>query len=155
MSSCHSSTRRWSTRAGCRPTSSWPGTERPRQCPARCSRSPATSGRFWAVPPSGWAGATIALVAIFLPSFLLIFGTLPFWDTLRGSTTFRRALAGTNAAVVGLLLAALYTPVWTNAIGGPVDVAIAAVALGLLVVGKAPPILVVGLTALLGQLVGV
>jgi chromate transporter len=112
-------------------------------------------GAVSAVPPSGWTGATIALVGIFLPSFLLIFGALPFWDALRGSVAFRRALAGTNAAVVGLLLAALYTPVWTNAIVGPVDVAIAAAAFGLLVVGKAPPILVVGLTALAGQLIGV
>ena len=66
--------------------------------------------------PNGIAGATIALVAIFLPSFLLIFGALPFWDWLRGSVGFRRALAGINAAVVGILLAALYTPIWTGAV---------------------------------------
>jgi chromate transporter len=101
--------------------------------------------------PNGVPGSTIALVAIFLPSFLLIFGTLPFWDALRGSVVVRRALTGTNAAVVGILLAALYTPVWTSAIGGPVDFAIAAGALGLLLSGKVPPVFVVGLCALAGQ----
>src|SRR4029078_13338482 len=57
--------------------------------------------------PNGLTGATIALIAIFLPSFLLIFAALPFWDRLRGWTGFRRALSGTNAAVVGTLAAAL------------------------------------------------
>ncbi len=104
------------------------------------------------VGPGAWAGALIALVAIFLPSFLLIFGTLPFWDGLRRSAGFRRALAGTNAAVVGILLAALYTPIWTSAIGAPIDVAVALAALGLLVLGKAPPVLVVALAAVAGQL---
>src|SRR5574337_159939 len=58
--------------------------------------------------PSGWAGAALALVSIYLPSFLLVLGTLPFWDRLRGSARTRSAMAGINAAVVGLLLAALY-----------------------------------------------
>jgi len=102
--------------------------------------------------PSWWAGASIALVAIFLPSFLLIFGTLPFWALLRRSSGFRRALAGTNAAVVGILIAALYTPISTSAIGGPADAAVALVAIGLLVLGKAPPILVVALAAIAGQI---
>ena len=103
--------------------------------------------------PNGVSGATIAFVAIFLPSFLLVFGALPFWDTLRRSVGVRRALTGTNAAVVGILLAALYTPVWTSAIGAPVDVAIAAVALAMLLTGRVPPIAVVGLCALAGQVV--
>ena len=103
--------------------------------------------------PNGVSGATIALVAIFLPSFLLVFGALPFWDALRRSVGVRRALTGTNAAVVGILLAALYTPVWTSAIGAPVDVAIAAVALAMLLTGRVPPIAVVGLCALAGQVV--
>jgi chromate transporter len=109
-------------------------------------------GAVSSIPPAGWAGATIALVAIFLPSFLLVFGVLPFWDRLRGSTGFRRALSGTNAAVVGILLAALYTPVWTSAISRPLDVVVVVLALAFLVVGKAPPILVVGLAAAAGQL---
>ena len=103
--------------------------------------------------PNGLTGATIALVAIFLPSFLLIFGALPFWDRLRGSTGFRRALTGTNAAVVGILAAALYTPVWTSAITYPVDVGVAAVALAMLLTGRVPPLVVVAFCAVAGQLV--
>ena len=102
--------------------------------------------------PNGVPGATIASVAIFLPSFLLIFGALPFWDWLRGSVGFRRALAGTNAAVVGILLAALYTPIWTGAITAPVDVVVAAAGLGMLLTGRVPPIVVVAFSALAGQL---
>lgn len=105
------------------------------------------------VPPNGIAGAGIALIAIFLPSFLLVFGALPFWDWLRRSVGFRRALAGTNAAVVGLLAAALYTPIWTSAVTGIADVALAAAALALLLTGRVPPIAVVVLTAFVGQLV--
>jgi chromate transporter len=103
--------------------------------------------------PNGVIGATIALAAIFLPSFLLIFGALPFWDRLRRATGFRRALTGTNAAVVGILLAALYTPIWTSAIRAPIDVAAAGAALALLLTGRVPTIVVVGLSALAGQLV--
>ncbi len=110
-------------------------------------------GALSSVPPNGWLGAGIALGGIFLPSFLLIWGALPFWDALRSATGFRRALTGTNAAVVGLLLAALYTPVATSAITSVLDIAIAASAFGLLTVGRAPPILVVILTALITQLI--
>ena len=98
--------------------------------------------------PNGWLGALICLVAIFLPSFLLLFGALPFWNDLRQRADIQSALRGVNAAVVGLLLAALYTPVWTSAIGTPVDFAIAAVAFLLLVFWKVPPWLVVVLGAL-------
>jgi chromate transporter len=98
--------------------------------------------------PNGWLGALICLVAIFLPSFLLLFGALPFWNDLRQRADIQSALRGVNAAVVGLLLAALYTPVWTSAIGRPVDFAIAAVAFLLLVFWKVPPWLVVVLGAL-------
>ena len=108
-------------------------------------------GASSSVPPNGWLGATIALVAIFLPSFLLIFAALPFWGHLRGSVRFRRALAGTNAAVVGILLAALYSPVWTGAVGSAIDVAIVGVALVLLVRARLPPILVVGFAMIAGQ----
>jgi len=110
-------------------------------------------GAVSAVSPNGIAGATIALVAIFLPSFLLVFGTLPFWDWLRPSVGFRRALAGTNAVVVGILLAALYTPIWTSAVATPIDVVVAAVALAILVTGRVPSIAVVAMTALAGQFI--
>jgi len=101
--------------------------------------------------PNGIFGAVIALVAIFLPSLLLIWGALPFWDLLRRSVGFQRALAGTNAAVVGILLAALYTPIWTSGVTGPADVALALAAFGLLVFWEAPPWLVVILAASAGQ----
>ncbi|MGD9890524.1 MAG: chromate efflux transporter, partial [Dehalococcoidia bacterium] len=71
--------------------------------------------------PNGVAGAAIALVAVFLPSFLLVVGALPLWGMVRNRTSFQSALGGINAAVVGILLAALYTPVWTSAIGSPAD----------------------------------
>ena len=93
--------------------------------------------------PNGLAGAVIALVAIFLPSFLLIVGTLPFWDALRVRPGFQAVLRGINAAVVGLLMAALYHPVWTSAIRGPVDVGLAFAAFGLLALWRAPAWLVV------------
>jgi chromate transporter len=110
-------------------------------------------GAASAVPPNGWLGASIALGAIFLPSFLLIFAALPFWDDLRGSIRFRRALSGTNAVVVGILLAALYAPVWTGAVVVPIDIAIIGGALVLLVRVNAPPIAVVALAMAAGQAV--
>jgi chromate transporter len=105
------------------------------------------------VPPlGGWPGGAVALVSIYLPSFLLIFGVLPYWDRLRQSAAFRRALIGTNAAVVGLLAAALYRPIWTGAVESGADVVLAVAGLGLLVVGRVPPIVVVVLAAVVGQL---
>jgi chromate transporter len=98
-------------------------------------------------PPNGWAGAAWALVAVFLPSFLLIVGGLPFWEQVRGRAGVQAALRGINAAVVGLLLAALYDPVWQSAIQGPADFALALVAFGLLMLWRLPPWLVVGITA--------
>jgi chromate transporter len=103
--------------------------------------------------PSGLAGAALALVAIFLPSFFMVVGALPFWDALRGRASFQSALRGVNAAVVGLLLAALYQPVWTSAIHGPADVGLALAAFGLLAFWKAPPWLVVILAAAGGALI--
>jgi chromate transporter len=97
--------------------------------------------------PNGWRGGLICLVAIFLPSFLLLIGALPFWDTLRRRPGVQSALRGVNAAVVGLLLAALYTPVWTSAIVGPADFAIAILAFLLLALWAVPPWLVVMLGA--------
>jgi chromate transporter len=98
--------------------------------------------------PNGWAGGLICLIAIFLPSFLLLIGALPFWDSLRRRPAVQSALRGVNAAVVGLLLAALYTPVWTSAILAPADFAIGIVAFLLLALWALPPWLVVVLGAL-------
>jgi len=109
-------------------------------------------GAVMGPPPTGLVGAAIALVAIFLPSFFMIVGALPFWDTLRGRSSFQSALRGINAAVVGLLLAALYQPVWTSAIHGPADVGLALAAFGLLAFWKAPAWLVVVLAAAAGTL---
>jgi chromate transporter len=101
--------------------------------------------------PTGWLGALLALGAIFLPAFLLVVGTLPFWGALRTRPSFRSTLRGINAAVVGLLLAALYHPVWTSAIHAPADFALALAAFGLLVLWGAPPWLVVAVSAVGGQ----
>jgi chromate transporter len=111
-------------------------------------------GAVSATAQTGVFGAALALGAIFLPSFLLVFGALPFWDALRAAAGFRRALAGTSAAVVGLLLAALYTPVATSAVAGPLDVVIVAAALGSLLTGRLPPIAIVVLCAVAGGLLG-
>jgi chromate transporter len=98
----------------------------------------------------GMAGAALALVAVFAPSFLLVAGALPLWDSLRPQPGFQAAVRGINAAVVGLLLAALYHPVWTSAIHAPVDMALGLIDFGLLVFWKWPPWLVVILSALGG-----
>jgi chromate transporter len=100
--------------------------------------------------PNGWVGASLALAAIFLPSFLLVIGVLPFWEALRRRPLAQSALRGVNAAVVGLLLAALYTPVWTTAITGTTALAIATVAFQLLFMWRVPPWLVVVLSAVAG-----
>lgn len=102
--------------------------------------------------PNGWLGGIIALCAIFIPSFLLIMGALPFWEQLRQSIRTQAALAGINAAVVGLLLAALYQPVWSSAIFQPQDFALALVALIALMFWKLPPWLVVICCSVLGWL---
>lgn len=102
--------------------------------------------------PTGVLGAAIALVAIFLPSALLVIGALPFWSRLRHSPRARRALAGINAGVVGLLAAALYTPVFTGGISGPMALAVAVAAFVALTQWSAPPWAVVIVAAGLGQL---
>src|SRR5204863_443176 len=107
-------------------------------------------GAARAPPPNGWAGAALALVAIFLPSFLLVVGALPFWGALRGRPATQAALRGVNAAVVGILLAALYQPVWTSAILGPLDLALALVDLAMLALWGLPPWLVVLVSAVAG-----
>jgi chromate transporter len=103
--------------------------------------------------PHGVAGAALALGAIFLPAFLMTVGALPFWDLLRTRAAAQAALRGINAAVVGLLLAALYHPVWTSAIHTPSDFGLALLAFGLLAFWKWPPWLVVVLTAAGGEAV--
>jgi chromate transporter len=105
--------------------------------------------------PNGVAGGFICLVAIFVPSFLLVVGALPFWDALRRARAMQTALLGINAAVVGLLLAALYNPVWTNAILSASDFGLAIAAYTLLVFWKLPAWLVVIVTALGGWLLAV
>jgi chromate transporter len=100
--------------------------------------------------PNGWLGGTICLVAIFAPSFLLVVGALPFWDDLRRYARMQSALRGINAAVVGLLLAALYDPVWTSAIRGHADFGLAIAAFAALMFWKVPPWLVVLASALGG-----
>jgi chromate transporter len=97
--------------------------------------------------PNGWAGGGLALAAVFLPSFFLVVGALPFWNALRRQEGFQAALRGINAAVVGLLLAALYHPVWTSAIKGAADFCVGLGAFALLALWKVPPWLVVVLTA--------
>jgi chromate transporter len=104
--------------------------------------------------PHAWtsiAGGVWCLVAIFLPAWLLIGGALPFWGSLRGKTWAQAGLRGANAAVVGVLLAALYSPVCTEAIGGLWDAVAAAVGLVLLFV-RVPPIVVVALMAAVGMM---
>ena len=107
-------------------------------------------GAIEAPSPNGWIGAIIALLGIYLPSFLLLIGILPFWSSLRNQPAFQAALRGINAAVVGLLLAALYQPVWTSTIKNAYDFLFALAALGLLVIWKLPPWVVVLLAALVG-----
>ncbi|MFP3888626.1 chromate transporter [Priestia filamentosa] len=92
---------------------------------------------------NGWKGGVIATVAIFLPAFLLILGTLPFWDKLRRNPKIKGALMGVNAAVVGILISAFYDPIWTSAILKPVDFAFSAVLFSMLVYWKLPPWIVV------------
>jgi len=104
--------------------------------------------------PNGWVGGLFCLLGIFLPAFLLSIGPLPFWDWFRQHPLMRSVLKGVNAAVVGLLLAALYTPVWTSAVRSPADFAIAVLALLLLVSWKVPPWLVVALGAIAAAAVG-
>jgi chromate transporter len=107
-------------------------------------------GAVASIPPHGIAGAVLALLAIFIPGMLCLVGTVPFWSALRADPRARAAVLGTNAAVVGLLGAALYSPVWTSAVRGPIDFAIAAAGFVLLIAWRAPPLLVVTLSALAG-----
>ena len=101
-------------------------------------------------PPHGLAGAALSLVAIFLPGTLVLVGTLPFWDAFRRRVSAQAIMRGVNAAVVGLLGAALYHPVWTSSVETPADLGLALVGFVLLNVWRAPPLLVVVIGALGG-----
>jgi chromate transporter len=106
-------------------------------------------GTVAVAPPNGLAGATIALIGIFLPGMLLLIGALPFWDEFRKRLGAQAVMRGVNAAVVGILAAALYNPVWTGAVLGLRDFVIALAGFLLLTIWKTPPWLVVaGMTAI-------
>ena len=98
-------------------------------------------------PPHGLAGAALSLVAIFLPGMLVLIGALPFWETFRQRPSAQAMMRGVNAAVVGLLGAALYNPVWTSAVKTSGDFGVALVGFVLLAVWRAPPLIVVGISA--------
>jgi chromate transporter len=109
-------------------------------------------GAKTSVGPGGAAGAAVAVIAIFLPGLLLVYGALPFWDRLRVKGQARGALDGVNAAVVGILGAALYQPVWTSSVLSPQDAAAAILAFAALAVGRLPVWLVVLVAAAAGAL---
>lgn len=109
-------------------------------------------GAAMPLPLGGWVGGFVLLLAIFLPSFLLVAGALPYWESLRQRDGIQRAMGGINAAVVGVLGAAFYDPVWTSAIHSKMDFTLALATYALLVFGKISPVFVVGLAALAGGL---
>ncbi len=98
----------------------------------------------------GWSGAVVCLLAIFLPGLLLVFAVVPFWQVLSQRQGVQASLAGVNAAVVGLLAAALYQPLWTSAVHGPLELLAVLLALLLLRSGRVPPWALVLLGAVLG-----
>jgi chromate transporter len=112
-------------------------------------------GSVSAMPPNGAAGALISLVAVFLPGMLLLVGALPFWSAMRNWPSAQAAMRGANAAVVGLLAAALYDPVFTSAVVMPLDFALALAGFVALVAWKIPPWIVVLALAAAGGGVGV
>ncbi|KZE67141.1 ChrA protein [Fictibacillus phosphorivorans] len=101
---------------------------------------------------NGWKGGLLATFAIFLPAFLLILGSLPFWNMLRRNPKIKGALMGVNAAVVGILISAFYKPIWTSTILKPIDFAFAAILFSLLVYWKLPPWVIVVTGAIGGLL---
>ncbi|OWR28195.1 ChrA protein [Saccharibacillus sp. O23] len=102
----------------------------------------------------GWSGALICTVAVFLPAFLLVAGALPFWSRVNRSPGIRAAVKGANAAVVGILLAALYDPVWISAVGSSADFALAALLFVLLNFCKLPAWAIAAAGAAVGELFG-
>ena len=112
-------------------------------------------GAAMPTPPNGIAGGVFGLVAIFLPGLLALVAALPFWGVLRTRPSAQAAMRGANAAVVGILGAALYNPLWTSTILGPADFATALGGFVLLAAFRAPPIAVVGLGVAAGLARGV
>jgi chromate transporter len=112
-----------------------------------------TFAAYLGMAMKGWIGAAAALMAIFLPAFLLVIGVLPFWHSLRQRASAKRALFGINAVVVGILIAALYNPVWTSAVHTPLDFGIVLAAFVLLIYWKLPPWLIVAFATLAGWLI--
>lgn len=104
-------------------------------------------GALMPAPLGGWTGGLLLLASVFLPGLLLVAGALPFWEALRQRPKVQRAMSGANAAVVGLLLAALYDPLWTSAIHTRLDFGMALAAFGLLAWGRQSPLRVVALSA--------
>ncbi|KPV55715.1 ChrA protein [Paenibacillus sp. A3] len=113
-----------------------------------------TFAAYLGLMAGGIGGAAVATAAIFLPAFLLVVGALPFWNGLRSNAKVQGALAGINAAVVGILLAALYDPLWTTAILTPADFALALLLFTMLAFWKFPPWVVVLTGALGGIMIG-
>jgi chromate transporter len=103
-------------------------------------------------PVSGWLGGALFLLVIYTPAFLLVVAALPFWDALRRQAAIRSTMAGINAGVVGILLSALYDPVWTTAIHARADFGLALAAFGLLAYARVSPVAVVLLSAAAGWL---
>jgi chromate transporter len=102
--------------------------------------------------PHGIVGAALGLVGIFLPGVLILIGALPFWDSFRCRIGAQAAMRGINAAVVGLLGAALYTPIWTSSVRNPADVSVAIIGFVLLTAWRTPPIFLVIIGAVAGIL---
>lgn len=103
----------------------------------------------------GWIGGFVATIAVFLPAFLLILGTLPFWNLLRKNAKIKGAIMGVNAAVVGILIAAWYQPIWTSSIFTSLDFSLAAILFTMLAFWKLPPWLIVLAGALGGSLIAI
>jgi chromate transporter len=108
-------------------------------------------GTVVAAEPHGVAGAILGLVGIFLPGILILLGALPFWDSFRKRAGAQAAMRGVNAAVVGVLGAALYDPVWTSSVHSPRDFAVALLGFVLLIAWRAPPLAVVAFSAAAGM----
>lgn len=105
-------------------------------------------------PPNGVLGAVLGLIGIFLPGTLILIGMLPFWDAFRSRSGAQAAMRGVNAAVVGLLGAALYTPVWTSSVRNATDASLAVIGFMLLTAWRTPPVFVVVIGALAGAIAG-
>jgi chromate transporter len=103
------------------------------------------------IEPNGLLGAMVGLVGIFLPGILILVGALPFWDAFRRHMAAQAAMRGINAAVVGILGAALYNPVWTSSVRMPADLALVLVGFVLLMAWRAPPLIVVLISAIGGM----